>query len=133
MSLDIEQVTSIYKVFDYLLNHKEKYLENGLYQVETVMVTGNVNLSGLLDFIDSLLIDSVEIIHFAEQVIIDKKPFPQVQFTMRFLTNDWESLGIRAIKIVTDLKYGYMYLSWALKEKYENISIYAKKLNTDNF
>ena len=129
MSLDIDKVKSYYKVFDYHLKQKEKELKCGLYQVETVTITGNVGLSGLLDFIDVLLIDSVEIIHFAEQCIIDEKPFPRVEFTIRFLTGDWESLGIRPIKVLTDLKYGYMYLSWALKEKYENISICAKKLN----
>lgn len=131
MSLDINTVASHYKVFDYHLKQREKHLENGLFQVETVTVTGNVKLSGLLDFIDSLLTDSVKIIHFAEQVIVNRKPFPQVEFTLRFLTDDWTSLGIRPITILTDLKYGYMYLSWALKEKYENIAICAKKL--DNF
>jgi hypothetical protein len=41
-------------------------------------------------------------------------------------------LGIRPINITTD-KNGYRFLTWGLNEKYENISIYAKKLNTDNF
>lgn len=131
MSLDIQTVKSIYKVHDYHLSESQKKIENGLHQVKTATITGNVKLSGLLDFIDSLLTDSVKIIHFAEQVIVNRKPFPQVEFTLRFLTDDWTSLGIRPITILTDLKYGYMYLSWALKEKYENISICAKKL--DNF
>ena len=129
MSLDIDKVTSIYRVFDYHLKQKEEKLKNGLYKVETVSVTGNVELSGLLDFINVLLTDSVKIIHITEQHIIDKKPFPRVEFTIKFLDENWGSLGIRPIRVLTDLKCGYMYLSWGLREKYENISICAKKLN----
>jgi hypothetical protein len=134
MSLDIDTVKNIYRVNDYYLSENQKQLENGLCQVETVIITGNTKLSGLLDFIDSLLIDSVEIIHIKNQEIFESKTSwrTQVQFTICFYKGDWESLGIRPINITTD-KNGYRFLTWGLNEKYENISIYAKKLNTDNF
>ena len=126
MTLELNRVKSKY-VIHYRKKIDSEVIDGIAYSYYEEVDT-TVGIIPTIKFISKFVMDDVERIHFAN-VIEHKEGFARVSFTIRFLDDNWSTLGIPEIKISTDAKYGYSFLASALREKFPNIAVCAKKLD----
>ena len=133
MAIDYSKVKSTYLVQREDLIKVEEIKEGVTHRTyEEIDLT--CNLEEAINLIAQYVTEEVKMIHFAQQVIKKGTGIPgpykydRVVFMVRFLGDDWEELRIAEVKVSTDLKYGYSFLASALKEKFPDIAVCAKKL-----
>lgn len=128
MAVDYSKVKSDYYIERRQFKTKEE--RNGFIYKTYEEIAMSCNIEKAVDFISQYVTDEVKMIHFAEQEILEYRTgYTRVKFKIRFLGDNWKSLGIAEISINTDLKYGYSFLASALREKFTDIAICAKNLN----
>ena len=126
MALELNRVKSKYTI--YYRNKIGSEIIDGIKYFHYEEVYTTEGIVPTIHFIAKFVMNDVERIHFAN-IEEHKEGFGRVSFTIRFLDDNWSTLGIPEIKISTDAKYGYSFLASALREKFPNIAVCAKKLN----
>ena len=122
MALELNRVKSEYSIHYRNKIGSEIIDDIKYFHYEEVDTT--VGIIPTIKFITKFIDDSVEKIHFTDIVQHGYK----VSFTIRFLDDNWKMSKFIEIKISTDAKYGYSFLASALREKFPNIAVCAKKL-----
>lgn len=122
MALELNRVKSKYTI--HYRNKIGSEIIDGIKYFHYEEVDTTIGIILTVHFIAKFVMNDVERIHFANIV----EEFGRVSFTIRFLDDNWSTLGIPEIKISTDAKYGYSFLASALREKFPNIAVCAKKL-----
>lgn len=123
MALELNRVKSKYTI--YYRNKIGSEIIGGIEYFHYEEVDTTVGIIPTVKFIAKFIDDSVEKIHFTD---IEQHGY-RVSFTIRFLDDNWRMSKFIEIKINTDAKYGYSFLASALREKFPNIVVCAKKLN----